>query len=120
MTTLKRTFARAAVKATMVAVTTYVSVFTFRLGWFIPFVVFAGAVAAWVVTRTERRVSSNAALLAIVAMTSYLLVIVSLFSALTGQVSYRTFPVTWHDQGPANYTGQAEIYLESKIFPDMA
>lgn len=117
MGTPTRTFALAAVKATMVGVTAYVSVFVFRLGWFIPLVVIAGAVAAWVVTGSERRASVNRIVVGVVALLSYLLTTMALFWALTDQVSYRTLAVTWHDQGKANHTAESEIFLEFSDFP---
>jgi hypothetical protein len=117
MSTPTRTFARAAVKATMVGVTTYISVFVFRLGWFIPLVVIAGAVVAWVVTGSERRASLNGTVVGVVALLSYLLTAMALFWSLMGQVSYRTLAVTWHDQGKANHTSQSEIFLNFTDFP---
>jgi len=101
----------------MVGVTTYASVFIFRLGWFIPLVVIAGAVAAWVFTGSQRRASLNRTIVGAVALLSYLLTTMALFWALTNQVSYRTLAVTWHDQCKANHTAESEIFLEFSDFP---
>lgn len=117
MGTPTTTFARVAVKATMVGVTTYVSVFVFRLGWFISLVAIVGAVSAWVVTGSERRASSNRTVVGVVALLFYVLTTMALSWALTGQVSYRTLAVTWHDQGKANHTAESEIFLEFSDFP---
>ena len=79
MGTPTRTFALAAVKATMVGVTTCVAVFVFRLGWFIPLVVIAGAGAAWVVTGSERRAGLSRTVVGVVALLCYLLTTMALF-----------------------------------------
>jgi len=106
----------AAVKATTVGVAMYVSVFAFRLGWFIPVVVLVGAVVVWAVTAGERRIGPRRTV-EVVALLSYLLATAALFWALTSNVSHRTFTVTWHDLGKANFTGESEIFLEFSGFP---
>jgi hypothetical protein len=111
------TLAPAAFKAAMVAVTAYVSMSVFRLGYFIPIVVIAGAGAAWVVTRNERRATLNGTVVSAVTLLSYLLATIVLFWGLTGQVSYRTLAVTWHDRGRENHTAESEIFLEFSDFP---
>ncbi len=101
----------------MVSVTAYLSMWVFRLGYFIPLVVIAGAGAVWLVTSSERRASLNWAVVGAVALLSYLLATMALFGSLTDQVSYRTLAVIWHDQGNHNHTTESEIFLEFSDFP---
>jgi hypothetical protein len=110
-------FVLSAFKAAIVGIVAYVSVFVFRLGWFIPVIVLLGAVVALLVTAGERRASRRQALRGGVAILSYVFVTSALFWVLTGQVSYRTFEVTWHDYGSANHSGESEVFLEFSGFP---
>ena len=119
MRTLIKPVAIAVAKAALVALATYLSVFVFRLGWFIPLVVTGGAVAASLLTGGERRASSYPLAIGIVVVVSYLLMTIALFAALTDQVSYRTFAVAWHDKGKDNHTGESEIFLEFSDFLGM-